>query len=313
MKLVFMGTPDFALPSLDLLHAAGHEIAAVVTVPDKPAGRGQNLRPSAVKIRALELGLPVLQPDDLHDPIFIKRLQDLAAQLYIVVAFRILPPAVFTLPAAGTINLHASLLPKYRGAAPINWALINSETETGVTTFFLDEKVDTGLWLKQARVAIGPDTTAGELFDQLSELGAEVLLQTVKELEAGVLQSQAQSGTVTRAPKITKELAQINWQQPAAQVHNLIRGLSPYPAAFTFFKGKLLKVLRSALHESQASAAPGTIIPGSTPDELVVATGQGAVRIIEIQPEGGRPMAVAAYLRGHPIAVGEKFDAYEHH
>ncbi len=308
MKLVFMGSPDFALPSLNRLHEEGYEVAAVVTVPDQPAGRGQNLRPSAVKKRALELGLAVLQPQELQDAGFIEQMRNLAADLYVVVAFRILPAVLFTLPPRGTINLHASLLPGYRGAAPINWALINGETETGVTTFYIEEKIDTGMWLQQARVPIAPETTAGELFETLSLLGAEVLLQTLRGVESGRLRPQLQSGTVTRAPKITRELTRIDWRKPAAQIHNLIRGLSPYPGATTVLHGKSIKIIKSALIQTQGGATPGSVIFAQACGEWIVAAGEGALRLLEVQPEGGRPMPSAAFLRGHPVVAGEKFE-----
>ena len=240
MKIVFMGTPDFAVPSLKIL-AQHHQVCAVVTVPDKPAGRGQKMRQSDIKKTAIALNIPVLQPESLKDPDFIEQLKSFNAELFFVVAFRILPAVVFTLPSKGTINLHASLLPSFRGAAPINWALINGEKQTGVTTFFIEEKVDTGKILLQQSLDITPNMTAGELHDALAELGAEVVLNTVNGIDNETLSAVIQEGTVTQAPKITKEICEIDWSKSALDIHNFIRGLSPYPAAFTWYKNKNLK------------------------------------------------------------------------
>lgn len=308
-----MGTPEFALPGLAALAAGGHQICGVVTVPDKPAGRGQQLRASAVKIAAQKLGLPLMQPEDLRDPQFIAALAALAADLFVVVAFRILPREVFSLPRIGTINLHASLLPHYRGAAPINWAIINGESETGATTFFIDDKVDTGEWLLQCKILIGPETTAGELHDRLAGAGAELLLQTLAGLEAGTLQPKPQQGTISKAPKLTREMALIDWNRPTREIHNLVRGLSPYPAAWTLWQGKVMKVLKTQLWPAGASLPPGSVIDNGPKGELIVAAGEGALALLSIQPEGGKVMAVSEFLRGHTMHSGEKLGSYEFH
>ncbi len=300
-----MGTPEFALPSLNRLLDAGHDVAAVVTVPDKPAGRGRHLRPSAVKECALRLNLPLLQPEELRAPDFIKDLRRLAADLFVVVAFRILPPEVFTLPGIGTINLHASLLPKYRGAAPINWAIINGEQETGATTFFIDEKVDTGQWLMQCRVPIGEEMSAGELHDLLAEEGGELLLRTVAGLEAGSLKPRPQEGKITRAPKLTREMALIDWRRPAREIHNLVRGLSPYPSAWTLWRGKTLKILKVRPGPAEAQEQPGTLINAGGRGPLLAATGEGTLELVTLQPEGGKALTAADFLRGHSLKSGE--------
>jgi len=300
-----MGTPEFALPSLNRLLDAGHDVAAVVTVPDKPAGRGRHLRPSAVKECALMLNLTLLQPEELRAPDYIKDLRRLAADLFVVVAFRILPPEVFTLPGIGTINLHASLLPKYRGAAPINWAIINGEQETGATTFFIDEKVDTGQWLMQCRVPIGEEMSAGELHDLLAEEGGELLLRTVAGLEAGSLKPRPQEGEITRAPKLTREMALIDWRRPAREIHNLVRGLSPYPSAWTLWRGKTLKILKVRPGPAEAQEQPGTLINAGGRGPLLAATGEGTLELVTLQPEGGKALTAADFLRGHSLKPGE--------
>ncbi len=303
-----MGTPEFALPSLDALFAAGLDIAAVVTATDKPAGRGRHLMASPVKLRALTLGLPLLQPEELRDPQFIRRLQELSADLFIVVAFRILPPEVFTLPRLGTINLHASLLPKFRGAAPIQWAIIEGEKETGVTTFLIDEKVDTGQWLMQRPVLIGPEMTGGELHDLLARVGAEVLLQTVEGWYAGKLQPQPQQGQATRAPKLTKEMTHINWNQPAQRVYNLIRALAPYPGAYTLLRDKQIKILRTKLVDYNLANTknPGTILRIDTNGDIFVATQDQPLIVLELQPEGRRVMTCSEFTRGYDLSIGDE-------
>jgi len=265
MKIVFMGTPEFSIPSLEVLLKNGYEICAVVTAPDEPKGRGYKLSPPPVKVFALQNNLKVLQPQNLKDPNFINELKKLSPDLIVVVAFRILPKEVFSIPPLGTINVHASLLPKYRGAAPINWAIINGEKETGVTTFFIDEKVDAGNIILQKKIEIGQDETAGELHDKLAKLGAEALLETVKIIQTGKVQTIKQDETLaTPAPKIKKEMCQVNWyEMKAEQVHNFVRGLSPNPGAFTFLNGKILKIYRTKLVEKISEATtlkPGQII-----------------------------------------------------
>src|ERR1700744_1386058 len=244
MRIVFMGTPEFAVASLDELIRSGCEIAGVVTAPDKPAGRGQKVNESAVKQYAVANGLKILQPSNLKDPEFLEELRSLNAELQVVVAFRMLPEEVWTMPAKGTINLHASLLPQYRGAAPLNWVLINGEAESGVTTFFLKHEIDTGDILFTEKVTLTGQETAGDLHDRLMAKGAGLLVKTVKAVESGRYNEHPQSeiaadDELRSAPKLTKELCDIDWNKPALDIYNLIRGLSPIPTAFTSLNGKV--------------------------------------------------------------------------
>ena len=309
MRIVFMGTPEFALPSLRILLEHGYEIPTVVTAPDKPRGRGQQVSFTPIKEFALEKKLPLLQPEGLANLQFVSQLQALQPDVIVVVAFRILPPEVFTVPKLGSFNLHASLLPKYRGAAPLNWAIINGEQETGVTTFFLQEKVDTGNILLQARVRIGPDETAGELHDKLAEVGAEIVLQTVRLIELGKANPRPQDNSLASpAPKLFKDDCKINWRQPAARVHNFVRGLSPVPCAWTTHTQHVLKIYRTQLVGSHAqetqSSKPGEIIQADK-QSLIVKTGEGAVGIREIQVEGRKRMGIEEFLRGYTFQVGD--------
>lgn len=306
MRIVFMGTPEFAIPSLKILLEHRYEISAVVTAPDKPQGRGKKIDFSPVKKLSIEKGLTVLQPDNLRDPAFQSTLKNIAPDLIVVVAFRILPPEVFKLPPLGSFNLHASLLPKYRGPAPINWAIINGEKETGVTTFFLQESVDTGNIILQARVPIGENETAGELHDKLAEIGAEIVLHTVRLIEMGKIQPKPQDNSqATKAPKIYKEDCRINWNKPASEVHNFIRGLSPNPGAFTYFQDKMIKIYRTRLITENASNPPGTIV--HVKEKLLVATNPGQIEIVELQLEGKRKLPSEEFLRGFKIHPGDKF------
>ncbi|MFN7640841.1 MAG: methionyl-tRNA formyltransferase, partial [bacterium] len=262
MRLVFMGTPDFAVASLAALHAAGHEVAAVVTAPDKPAGRGQRLQASAVKQWAQAQHLPVLQPPRLKDPAFLAQLAALQADLFVVVAFRMLPAEVWAMPPRGTINLHGSLLPQYRGAAPIHWAVLNGETETGVTTFYIEHEIDTGQILAARKTPIGPDETTGELYARLMQLGAQLLVDTVADIAAVRIQPHPQPAGaegLKPAPKLFPADGLLDWNLPARQLHNRSRGLNPFPAAHTTYEGKLLNVLRSKMPVApgEAQAVPG--------------------------------------------------------
>ncbi|MFQ5640298.1 MAG: methionyl-tRNA formyltransferase [bacterium] len=308
MKILFMGTPDFAVPSLNILQNSQHQIVGVVTATDKPVGRGLKLRPSAVKENALKYDLPVLQPRHFEDSDFIRALQNLNADLFVVVAFRILPPSVFTLPKMGTMNLHASLLPKYRGAAPINWVIINGETETGLTTFFIQEKVDTGDMLLQKSIPIGDDETAGDLHDRLADLGAQLVLETVNRIESGTVKPLKQFGKVSKAPKLTKELCEINWAKESQDIRNLIRGLSPHPGAFTTLRGKIFKIFRSGLSAvSHTHGKPGEILDiDSKKSTFTVAARTGSLEILEIQLEGKRRMTTGEFLRGYDLTAGER-------
>jgi methionyl-tRNA formyltransferase len=307
MRILFMGTPEFALPSLRILLEHSYEIPAVVTAPDKPRGRGQKVSYTPIKELALEHQIPVLQPENLKDAAFIAEMQRLQIDLVVVVAFRILPREVYSIPKCGSFNLHASLLPKYRGAAPINWAIIRGEKETGVTTFFLQDTVDTGSILLQSRVLISADETAGELHDALSVAGAELVLQTVRLIEHGNVQTHRQDDSLAcPAPKIFKDNCRIDWTKPSLQVHNFIRGLSPHPAAWTMHGGRMIKLVRTVLLEKQ-SAQPGRVI-GRSPNTLEIGTGSGAVSVLEIQQEGKRRLGIEEFLRGYPIANGDTFN-----
>lgn len=303
-----MGTPDFAVPSLAILHEHGYDIAAVVTAPDKPAGRGRQIRVSPVKDYAMRHGLPVLQPEKLRDPAFVSRLQGLNADLFIVVAFRMLPEVVWQMPPQGTFNLHASLLPQYRGAAPINRAIMNGERETGLTTFFLQHEIDTGQILMQERIDIGENETAGELHDRLMERGAQLVLQTVKGLQDKQIQPVAQDTLIRaeehagrelkEAPKIFKEDCRINWDSSPEQIHNQVRGLSPYPTAFTELNGKQLKVYRSRMERQAHQEPPGKFITDQR-TFLKVAVREGFIYLDEIQLEGKKRMDAREFLKGY--------------
>lgn len=311
MRIVFMGTPEFAVPSLRVLLEHGYAIPAVVTAPDKPRGRGQQVSSTPIKAFALEHQLSLFQPPRLDDPQFVQLLASLQPDLIVVVAFRILPKEVSTLPRLGSINLHASLLPRYRGAAPIHWAIINGETETGVTTFFLQEKVDTGNILLQARVRIEPDETAGELHDKLAAVGAEVVLQTVRLIELGMVHPRPQDDRLASlAPKIFKDDCRIDWAKSTQQVHNFVRGLSPAPCAWTIHASKRLKIYRTAIETIQrhvGNAQPGEIVQAENA-LLLLKTGDGIIAIKEIQQEGRKRMGVEEFLRGYSLRAGERFE-----
>ena len=306
MRIIFMGTPDFAVPSLQRLAAEGYKPVAVVTGPDKPRGRGQVVRPTPVKKAAIELGVDtILQPTSVKEPSFAEDIRALEADLIVVVAFRILPPAVFGAAKLGSINLHGSLLPKYRGAAPINRAVMAGESETGVTTFFLREAVDTGNLILQRGMEIGPDETAGEVHDRMMELGAQVVVETVRLIEAGKAEAVPQEDVLaTPAPKVFREDAQIPWDLPAPEVHNLIRGLSPFPGAWTYLDDALVKVYRTRLAEGVGE--PGEVIMAG--ERLVAACGTGAIEIVELQLEGKRRMTAEDFLHGHDLRVGQLFN-----
>lgn len=304
-----MGTPDFAVASLDALIRSGKEVVAVVTAADKPAGRGQKLQQSAVKQYAVEHGLPVLQPVKLKDEAFLEELRAFRADLQVVVAFRMLPVAVWDMPPKGTINLHGSLLPQYRGAAPINWAIINGEKETGVTTFFLQHEIDTGNILFAEKVAIGDDETAGDVHDKLMLTGAELVVKTVTAIEENTYSEKAQDeilGTdgnpteVKHAPKIFKETCLIDWNKPVRDTYNHIRGLSPYPAAFTYLEGKTLKVYRAKPEVVKPEIEVGQYLSdGKT--FLKFACPDGYISLETIQLEGKKRIGIAEFLRGYRL------------
>ncbi len=296
MKIIFMGTPDFAVPSLDVLLKSRHDVVAVVTGPDKERGRGQKLTYTPVKEFAVKNNVPVLQPDRLKDEAFISELKKYNADLFIIVAFRILPREVFVLPAKGSYNLHGSLLPKYRGAAPIQWALINGEKETGVTTFKLEEKVDTGNIILQEKVKIDDEDDFGILHDKLSLIGADVIKKTIELIEKDniVLQKQDDS-LASPAPKITKELCEISWHKPADAVHNLIRGLSPYPGAFFKYDDKIIKIFKTKVSSSNI-LQPGEIKHDKK--NLYIGCLTDSLEILELQLEGKKRLQAEEFLRG---------------
>ena len=299
-RIVFMGTPEFAVASLDAILTAGYTVVAVITAPDKPAGRGMQLTESAVKKYAREKGLLILQPEKLKAPDFLAALRALAADLQIVVAFRMLPEVVWNMPPMGTVNLHGSLLPQYRGAAPINWAVINGEKETGVTTFKLQQDIDTGNILLQDRFPIGETETAGDVHDRMKEIGARLLVRTIAGLAAGSLTAipQENSADLKHAPKIFTETCLIDWNQPMEKIYNLIRGLSPFPAAFTYLDGKLLKIYQSEKEATPSASKPGQV----TTDQktwLRFSTTDGYIRVTELQLEGKKKMKVEDFLRGY--------------
>jgi methionyl-tRNA formyltransferase len=302
MKIIFMGTPEFAVASLDALVTAGYDIVGVITAPDKPAGRGQKLNESAVKQYAVSKGLTVLQPEKLKNPEFLAQLKALQADLQVVVAFRMLPEVVWAMPPKGTINLHASLLPHYRGAAPINWAVINGELVSGVSTFFLKQEIDTGDILFTQSVPISEDDTAGDLHDTLMDVGAKLLVKTVKAIEAGDYQEQPQEHLtegieLKHAPKIFKETCQIDWLQPTKNVYNLIRGLSPYPTAFTLLNGKVFKIFKAEISGSEPGISPGGFLTDQK-TFLKFACADGFICPLDVQLEGKKRMGIEEFLRG---------------
>lgn len=321
MRIVFMGTPDFAVPSLERLVEAGYVPVAVVTGPDRPRGRGQEVTPTPVKMAAQRLGIStILQPESVRSPDFAEEIRQLRPDVIVVVAFRILPPEVFQAASRGAFNLHGSLLPKYRGAAPINHAIMNGESETGVTTFFLRPEVDTGNIILQKTMPIGPDDTAGDVHDRMMHLGAEAVVETVRLIESGEARAAPQDDSeATPAPKIFRDDCRIDWGRPATAVHNQIRGLSPYPGAWTTYKGRLIKIYRTRVHtdpsEPEAASrsrqdvhtaakepAPGEILEAG--DRLLVAAKDGVLEILELQQEGKRRLPAKDFLLGMPVEVG---------
>jgi methionyl-tRNA formyltransferase len=304
LRIIFMGTPEFAVPSLNKIYEAGYEITAVITAPDKAAGRGMQLTQSSVKKFALEKNLKILQPEKLKSAEFIEELKSLKADLQVVVAFRMLPEIVWNMPPMGTVNLHASLLPHYRGAAPINWAIINGEKETGVTTFKLQQQIDTGNILLQEKIPIAENETAGTLHDKMMNAGADLLLKTIRELENGTLKeipqpstSNGEHATLRTAPKIFTETGEINWNKNADEIYNLIRGLSPYPSAFTFLNGKKLKIFSAEKENSGQLNEPGQFLTDHK-TLLKFAAKDGFINLKEIQLEGKKKMKIEDFLRG---------------
>ena len=322
MRIVFMGTPDFSVPALKALVEAGHQVIAVVTQPDKPKGRGKEVQMTPVKIQAMEYGIPVYQPAKVREASFVEVLKGLEADAYVVIAFgQILPKAVLELPKYGCINIHASLLPKYRGAAPIQWCVIDGERETGITTMMMDVGLDTGDMLEKAVIPIEEKETGGSLHDKLSLAGGALILSTLKKLEEGTLVRTPQTDEGTcYAKMLTKSLGDIDWNQGAVSIERLIRGLNPWPSAYTMWNGKTIKIWaadviagREAaefLSESgvpaETGTAPGTVVC-SDKRGLVVCTGGGLLSIRELQMEGKKRMDTPAFLRGYPIPAGDMF------
>ncbi len=312
LRIVFMGTPEFAVGILDTILQNKYEVVGVITAADKPAGRGQKIKYSAVKEYALANELPLLQPTNLKDESFLAELKALNANLQIVVAFRMLPKVVWEMPSLGTFNLHASLLPNYRGAAPINWAVINGETKTGVTTFFIDDKIDTGAIILNAETAIGESESAGELHDRLMQLGSETVIQTLALLEKGNVSTTIQQDTaeIKTAYKLNKENCKIDWTKPASDIHNLIRGLSPYPAAWCFFGDKgeewNVKIYEASILNESHSLAIGQLV--CTKKEMKIAVQDGFIQIQSLQFPGKKKMATSELLNG--VQFTENAKAY---
>lgn len=311
MRIVFMGTPEFAVASLEALLKSEDTVVGVVTQPDRPKGRGRALMPSPVKLVCQREGLPVLQPVKMKDPAFLEALKNWQPDLIAVAAFgRILPLAILNLPSKGCINVHASLLPKYRGAGPIQWAIINGERETGVTTMLMDEGMDTGAILLQEAVPIEPDDTAGTLSAKLARVGGRLLVETLRRLKAGTLAPRPQDhAQATLAPLLKKEDGLIDWTRPAVEIANRIRGMAPWPGAYTFADDDLWKIWKATPQDGQAhNALPGAIV-GFTKEAILVATGKGVLAITELQPANSRRMTTAQFLAGHRLLPGQMLGA----
>src|SRR5260221_13166900 len=302
LRIIFMGTPEFAVPSLEILVANKLNIVAVITAHDKPQGRGQKLTASPVKECALKHGLPVLQPTNLKSPEFFNELKSYNANLQVVVAFRMLPEAIWAMPSLGTFNLHASLLPQYRGAAPINWVIINGEKETGVTTFFLKHAIDTGSIIFQEREPIGENDDAESLHDRLMKKGGQLVVKTVRAVESGVYPSfpQIETGELKNAPKIFKKTFEIRWTQNTRQVRNFVRGLRPHPAAWTVWNGKTYKIFDASIALHQKECNPGEFSTDNK-NYLYVKAMDGWISVNELQPEGKRRMTVREFLAGNKL------------
>lgn len=300
LRIIYMGTPEFAVPSLEILTKNRFNVVAVITAPDKPKGRGQKLATSPVKDFAVTNNIPVLQPTNLKSAEFIEELKNYNANLQIVVAFRMLPEVVWDMPEIGTFNLHGSLLPQYRGAAPINWAIINGEKETGVTTFFLKHEIDTGNVIFQEKEPIYEDDNVGTLYERLMHKGAQLVLRTVQSIDSGDYPqlSQDVSVKIKHAPKIFKETCKINWNQPTQKVYDFIRGLSPYPAAWTEINGLTFKIYKASKCDKKLN--PGTLMSDNKTN-LLIGTDDGALSIEELQLQGKKRMDIASFLRGNKL------------
>ncbi len=304
-EIIFMGTPQFAVPALKALHKNDQNIALVITQPDRPKGRGRKLTFSPVKETALNLGYSVIQPSSVRTAEFSNNIEKHAPGFIVVVAFgHIIPKNILTIPQIATINIHASLLPKYRGPAPIQWAIINEEKETGVTTMLMDEGMDTGDILLSSKLEIAPDDTSGTLHDRLADLGADLLIQTLKSFETGNINPISQDHTqATYAPMLKKNDGRMNWQLPAESLEAFIRGMTPWPGAFTFHEKKRLKIFKARTIVMDTDASPGTVIKGF-PDELWISTGKGVLSVMEIQGESGKRLLIKDFLRGYQLPPG---------
>lgn len=301
LNVVFMGTPDFAVACLEMLIAEEYRVSCVVTQPDRPKGRGQKLAPSPVKQSAIQAGLTVLTPQRIKEPEFIDRMRELKPDIIVVVAFgQFLPQKLLELPRYGCVNVHASLLPEYRGAAPIHWAILNGEEFTGVTTMYMDRGMDTGDMIHKAVVKIGPDETTGELHDKLKELGARVLSRTLSEIAGGkaprVAQNQQQA---SYASLLTRETEKVNWQEPAEVIHNKVRGLNPWPGAYCLLSGKTLKLWKTKVTDAAAQGIPGSVLIQN--GKLEVQTGKGRIELLELQPESKKRMSASEFIRGQAL------------
>lgn len=324
MRIVFMGTPDFSVPALEALKEGGHEIAAVVTQPDKPKGRGKAVQMTPVKLKALEYGIPVYQPVKVKTPEFTETLKELAPEVIVVIAFgQILSKAILDIPRYGCINIHASLLPKYRGAAPIQWAVIDGEKESGVTTMMMDVGLDTGDMLEKAVVPLAEDETGGSLHDKLSQAGGKLILSTLQKLQEGTLERvpQTEEGTCY-ARMLSKSMGDIDWSMKAEEIERLIRGLNPWPSAYTGWKDRTLKLWKARAlpadseevriaaavqaGQEEAQAEPGQVVI-SDRRQLIIAAGEGFLSVKELQPEGKKRMDVESFLRGYPVEPGTVF------
>lgn len=310
MKIVFMGTPDFARDSLKTVVEAGHDVKLVVTNPDKPKGRGMKMIPSEVKEYALEKGLNIEQPLKVrNNPEFVEKLKNINPDVICVVAYgKIIPKEILDIPRLGCINVHGSLLPKYRGAAPIQWAVLNGDKETGVTTMFMDEGMDTGDMIEKEVVKIGDNETTGELWDRLSIVGANLLVKTLKLLENGEATRKKQPEKFTVAPMLKKEIAKIDWENYSSKkIKDLARGLNPFMGAFSYLNDKKIKIWKVEIVEEKYDVDPGTVVVSDSKNGLVISTIDGAVSVLDIQGENARRMGILDYLRGNNILVGEKF------
>ncbi|HSY77494.1 MAG TPA: methionyl-tRNA formyltransferase [Bacteroidia bacterium] len=309
LRIVYMGTPEFAVATLDALVQSSHKVIAVVTTPDKPANRGLKLQSSAVKEYAVQRNLPILQPDKLKSEDFISELKKLNADLFVVVAFRMLPEIVWSMPKLGTINLHGSLLPQYRGAAPINWAIINGEKETGITTFFITHQIDTGDILMQEKIAIEENDNAETIHDKLMVSGAALVVKTIDAIADGTIKAMQQSAVeeLKHAPKIFREDCEIDWNKPIDDVYNFIRGLSPYPGAYSILQNEegeklTIKIFSTKKHIDLVIPAGELLISGK--NETLIGCEDGALEVIELQAEGRKRMKAADFLRGFPLSAG---------